>query len=59
DQNIIVYPTLSFKGLFYLLRAKYIIGTHTELSRHIAFIGQKYINLWHGMPLKKNGLYDL
>jgi len=55
NQNIIVHPTLSFRGLFYLLNAKYILGTHMEFSRCKAFIGQKYINLWHGMPLKKMG----
>ena len=43
----------SLKGLWIFFKAKYIIATHLEFSRYKAFIGQKYINLWHGMPIKK------
>lgn len=48
----------SLKGLWIFFRAKYIMATHLEFSRYKAFIGQKYINLWHGMPIKKMGFMD-
>ncbi len=56
--NISAYQSTSLKGIQHLVKAKYIIATHLEFSRYKAFIGQKYINLWHGMPIKKMGCMD-
>ncbi|HDL6714808.1 TPA: CDP-glycerol glycerophosphotransferase family protein [Yersinia enterocolitica] len=41
-------------GLFNFFTAKYIITTHNELVS-LTIKNQKYISLWHGMPLKKIG----
>ncbi len=56
--NVHAYQSTSLKGIQHLVKAKYIIATHLEFSRYKAFIGQKYINLWHGMPVKKMGYMD-
>lgn len=58
SKGIKSYYSFSLAGVLTLFRAKYIITTHLEFSRYKAFIGQKYINLWHGMPLKKMGFLD-
>lgn len=44
----------TFSGFFNFFTAKYIITTHNELIS-LAIKNQKYISLWHGMPLKKIG----
>lgn len=42
----------SFKELYHYLTSKVIITTHNEMIGAVAK-NQKYISLWHGMPLKK------
>lgn len=44
----------SYKALLYLMRAKYIFNSNNGLERFNKIVkkNQKYINLWHGMPLK-------
>ncbi|MBT0386017.1 CDP-glycerol glycerophosphotransferase family protein [Morganella morganii] len=58
DNNInINFPSIkakSLSGLWVLLRSKIIVTTHNEYVS-IATKKQKYISLWHGMPLKKIG----
>lgn len=58
DNNInINFPSIKAKslhGLWILLRSKVIVTTHNEYVS-IAIKKQKYISLWHGMPLKKIG----
>lgn len=55
-ENVFIYR---FKGIFKLLRAKYIISTHAayclefiDIKRH------QFLNLWHGMPLKTLGMNE-
>ena len=52
------YYSFSIPGIIAILRAKYLLTTHLEFSRFKAFFGQKYINLWHGMLIKKLGYMD-
>lgn len=52
------YYSFSLPGMAALLRAGFIAATHLEFSRYKAFFGQKYINLWHGMLIKKIGYMD-
>ena len=48
-----VYYTYSFKGYWYSLIAKYgfITSSTEDINMFVSKI--KYINLWHGIPLKK------
>ncbi|MBB1274709.1 CDP-glycerol glycerophosphotransferase family protein [Psychromonas sp. SR45-3] len=41
-------------ALYYYVTSKYILTTHNEMVSTIG-LNQKYISLWHGMPLKKVG----
>lgn len=52
------YYSFSLLGIAAIFRAKYLLTTHLEFSRYKAFFGQKYINLWHGMLIKKLGFMD-
>lgn len=50
------YDLYSFKAIFNMLRAKYIVSTHANVF--ISFFSSAkhvYINLWHGMPIKTLG----
>jgi CDP-glycerol glycerophosphotransferase (TagB/SpsB family) len=54
DNNLEVYNIISFRGLWYSLRAK--IYLYDNYSKDICFWlsgGAVKINLWHGIPLKK------
>jgi len=53
--NAVRYPSWSW--FYYLFRAKYIITTHNQFADIIA-VSQRYINLWHGMPLKTMGFLE-
>lgn len=53
SKNVFIFR---FKGIYNLMRAKYIISTHAahcldfiQIDKHVFF------NLWHGMPLKTLG----
>ncbi len=46
-----------FFGIFYILRSKFIIGTHSDYCS-IKSNNQYLIDLWHGMPLKAMGFSD-
>lgn len=53
------YTWLSLKGIWYQLRAKYAIITNGISDLKHAFLGNAiFINLWHGVPLKKIGYDD-
>jgi len=51
NQNINAYQKFSFKGLYCLLRSKYIFVSHNSFIT-LKTKNQILINLWHGMPLK-------
>lgn len=51
-----VYHVKSFTGFYYYLRSKYTFFTH-GLWNGCKPIGDKKIDLCHGMPLKKYGTY--
>ncbi|MEZ9012508.1 hypothetical protein BCT55_06800 [Vibrio splendidus] len=44
----------TFLSLYYYLTSKYILTTHNEMISTVG-LNQKYISLWHGMPLKRVG----
>lgn len=47
----------SIRGIWLYCCAKYFITTHNYFTGVHTTSGQKNINLWHGMPLKKIGKY--
>ena len=52
--NKTIYMSSSIQGIWYCLRAKFILLTSTQNDVNKLFInGAKQIWLWHGMPLKK------
>lgn len=51
QKNIKAYEKFSLKGLYCLLRSKYIFVTHNTFIT-LKSENQILINLWHGMPLK-------
>ncbi len=51
------YYEYSWKGIKWLLTAKYIFCTHSQFI-DIKASNQLFINLWHGMPLKAMGYLD-
>lgn len=51
------YSWKSLKGLYYSLRAKVFITTHTMPSFRNTR-GQLFCNLWHGMPFKSAGIFS-
>lgn len=53
------YTWLSIKGIWYQLRAKYAVISNGISDLKHAFLGNAvFINLWHGVPLKKIGYDD-
>lgn len=53
-QNKKVYMSNSILGVYYCLRAKYVLLTNTQDDvNKFCINGSKQIWLWHGMPLKK------
>lgn len=53
------YHFTSLKGIWYQLRAKYAFVTNGISDFKHAFLGRAvFINLWHGVPLKKVGYDD-
>ena len=57
QNGIQAYPEKSVRGLYSILRSKYIIGTHSHYCWFKAK-NQCLVNLWHGMPLKAMGYTD-
>ena len=52
----ILVKRLSFMGLWYYIRARYVFVTHGLFDAiHLRQFPDKVINLWHGMPLKLLG----
>jgi len=54
--NIKVCYKYSFKGIWYVLRAKVVIfvqSCNADIMHGINWYRTKYIQLWHGIPLKK------
>lgn len=53
------YYYTSFKGIAVQLRAKYVFVTNGISDVNHAFLGRAiFINLWHGVPLKRIGYDD-
>lgn len=53
------YTWFSVKGIWYQLRAKYAVISNGISDLKHAFLGNAvFINLWHGVPLKKIGYDD-
>lgn len=52
NKRIKVFRNTTFSAAFYMLTSKYIVGTHNDFLS-VKSSRQIYINLWHGMPLKK------
>lgn len=56
---VTVVKKKSMKGLWLFLRARHVFYTHGIFeSILVRQTGDKMINLWHGMPLKRIGLMD-
>ncbi|MCD7850496.1 MAG: CDP-glycerol glycerophosphotransferase family protein [Parabacteroides sp.] len=54
-----VYMKRSFRSVFYHLRAGYFFYDQFSADYYVFLTRQaKLINLWHGMPIKKFGLWD-
>lgn len=52
QKDIVAYQKFSLKGLYHLLRSRYIFVTHNSFIT-LKTRNQILINLWHGMPLKR------
>lgn len=50
-----IYSVNSFKGRYYFFKAKYVFATHGLYNDFPLNKNRKFINLWHGMPLKAIG----
>jgi CDP-glycerol glycerophosphotransferase (TagB/SpsB family) len=57
-QNTLVVYKYSLRGIWFYYRAKYIFCTHGLFNNLSLKQKAKYINLWHGMPLKVIGYMD-
>lgn len=57
--GLIAYQMKNVIGIWYLLRSSIFFYTHpTSFMAEIKDVRQKYICLWHGMPLKAMGYLD-
>lgn len=45
----------SLRGIWLLMRARWLVSTHGGLGRFKALRGQHYVNLWHSLPQKNSG----
>ena len=54
-KNVIFISRESESYLYYLAKAKYLINNNTFPPYFIRKLGQKYLNTWHGTPLKTLG----
>lgn len=60
DLGYEAYHWTSLKGIWVQLRAKYALVTNGISDLKHAFLGRAiFINLWHGIPLKKIGYDDV
>jgi CDP-glycerol glycerophosphotransferase (TagB/SpsB family) len=57
QQTLVVYQ-YTIKACWYYYRAKYIFCTHGVFNDLTLYQNNKFINLWHGMPLKVIGYMD-
>jgi len=55
--HIIRYKRKSVKGMWHFFKGRYIVTSHFD-NVGIKSTRQKYVSLWHGMPLKKIGWYE-
>lgn len=58
-KNVKSYKMFSFKGIYSIFTAKYIVSSHA--NKFLDFVNNKRhinINLWHGMPLKTLGMCE-
>ncbi|WP_334055958.1 CDP-glycerol glycerophosphotransferase family protein [Polaribacter sp. P097] len=58
SENYIILKKKSVKGFFHYLTAELVFHTHGLFNELGLIKGQRKINLWHGMPIKKIGLYE-
>jgi len=57
--GIFVYKKSSLRGIYNYIISRYVFYTHGILgSLNLKQHSDKFINLWHGMPLKKIGLLE-
>ncbi|MBA1190729.1 glycosyltransferase [Pseudomonas entomophila] len=54
-KNVIFVSRESENYLYYLAKSKYLINNNTFPPYFIKKLGQKYLNTWHGTPLKTLG----
>lgn len=57
NMHIIRYKRKSVKGMWHFFKGRYIVTSHFD-NVGIKSTRQKYVSLWHGMPLKKIGWYE-
>lgn len=61
-KNIVVIPLYSKEGQYYLLRSRYIFLKHSvgvNIGMPFSAKLHNFINLWHGIPLKRIGQVSL
>lgn len=61
EKGFWAYKRFSCKAIFYALRARVSVFTHSNSSDNMAFMNNKstkLVQLWHGMPFKKIGFDD-
>lgn len=59
DRGYEAYMSHSVKGIFLQLRAKYVVVCNGISDVNHTFMGRAvFLNLWHGVPLKKVGYDD-
>jgi CDP-glycerol glycerophosphotransferase (TagB/SpsB family) len=61
-ENVVVVPLLSAEGQQYLLRARQIFIKHTPTRNAVFPLSPEwhnFINVWHGIPLKRFGYASL
>lgn len=58
QKNVKVIKKYSLKGYLSLLRARHVFFSHGHYDFVKASGERKFINLWHGMPIKSIGLLD-
>ncbi|MDZ5601456.1 CDP-glycerol glycerophosphotransferase family protein [Pseudomonas sp. RP23018S] len=54
-KNVIFISRESENYLYYIAKSKYLINNNTFPPYFIKKLGQKYLNTWHGTPLKTLG----
>lgn len=56
--NVEIFPLKSWVGLWFLLRSKVVFvrhGVDSNVEYNLSYQRRNFINLWHGIPLKRIG----